>query len=101
MPDRISSVDPVCPECKSHNVKSKGEQWQCADCRKRFNKEKRHRLPNHIGPPCPDCNSKKVASKGKDWLCRDCGRWFSKNYRTIEKIENFEAYMPTLEVRIS
>ena len=38
---KIKPARPFCPKCKSPKVISKGVEWQCAECHRRWMKDKK------------------------------------------------------------
>lgn len=71
---------PPCPACESSLISSRGIEWECKECGKRYLKRKRGiRYINK--PNCVHCGSDYIHSRGPYWFCCDC---FRSTRKTIQ-----------------
>ena len=75
-------VRPLCPECGSKHIWSRGSRWVCAECGRYFTKMPRSKkIDFKERPCCPECGAYHTTSFGKDWQCGACGRFWKKVYK--------------------
>lgn len=74
--DLPAYVRPLCVLC-GIPCKSKGDEWQCPICKKRFCKIKNTR-ESIIGPPCQYCGGETRSRGIFNWRCRICGKYMQK-----------------------
>lgn len=83
--DDFRVARPKCPDCGGDST-SRGDEWQCSVCMRRWTKVKVKRKPTASKRPfCIECSSAHVVSNGISWKCCNCGRSFIKVRRRIPK----------------
>ena len=83
---RARKERPPCPECGSLYISSRGIEWECRECGRRYLKKKRG-VYYTDKPDCIYCGSKHIQSQSPNWFCCDCMRSFRKSIQLSVKPE--------------